>query len=62
MLKCPMCGAKEVGRFNNVKFGCDECDYIAEAEKFGVKCTCAQPHYTPLWYCPAHGEVVVPMD
>ena len=26
------------------------------------KCTCEQPHYTPMWWCAVHGEVVVPMD
>lgn len=27
-----------------------------------AKCHCAEPHYTPMWWCPVHGEVVVPMD
>ena len=27
-----------------------------------VECTCAKPHYTPMWWCAEHGEVVVPMD
>lgn len=26
------------------------------------KCHCAEPHHLPVWYCPVHGEVVVPMD
>lgn len=61
-LKCPHCGAKEVGPFSGTRFGCDECDHIGEAETFGVACTCAQPHYLPVWHCAAHGKVTVPMD
>lgn len=61
-MKCPMCGAKEVGRVYKTRFGCDECDYRGDAEKFGVECTCAKPHHLPVWHCAVHGEVVVPMD
>jgi hypothetical protein len=25
-------------------------------------CHCRQPHHLPVWWCPVHGEVVVPMD
>lgn len=25
-------------------------------------CHCSQPHHLPVWHCPVHGEVVVPMD
>lgn len=26
------------------------------------KCTCAEPHLLPWWWCAKHGEVTVPMD
>jgi hypothetical protein len=29
-------------------------------EKLG--CHCRQPHHLPIWWCPVHGEVTVPMD
>lgn len=25
-------------------------------------CHCQKPHHLPAWYCPVHGDVVVPMD
>lgn len=49
-MKCPECGSENVSR------------YMGRAQDFGAKCTCAQPHYTPLWWCAVHGEVTVPMD
>lgn len=34
----------------------------AKKKLSGSKCSCDQPHYTPLWWCEEHGDVVVPMD
>lgn len=36
----------------------DTCDIEAGV----IKCSCEKPHYLPVWWCPVHGEVVVPMD
>jgi hypothetical protein len=61
-LKCPDCGSTNVGRYSNNGIDCNTCGNMGRAEEFGAKCTCSQPHHTPMWYCAVHGEVVVPMD
>ena len=62
-LKCPNCGSENVSRYKGYNgLVCNHCDHMGGAQDFGAKCTCAQPHYTPLWWCDVHGEVIVPMD
>lgn len=36
----------------------DGCDI----ERGVIACHCEKPHHLPVWHCPVHGEVVVPMD
>jgi len=60
-LKCPECGSEHICRFSTWVC-CDKCSTTGDLAKFGAKCTCAQPHHLPVWYCEAHGEVVVSMD
>jgi hypothetical protein len=33
-----------------------------EERRAKPKCTCAQPHLRPWWWCAVHGEVTVSMD
>lgn len=35
---------------------------VREERKTPDSCHCAQPHHLPVWWCPVHGEVTVPMD
>jgi len=61
-MKCPECSSDNVGRYSNNGIDCIKCGHSASAREFGAKCTCAEPHHTPMWWCQEHGEVVVPMD
>lgn len=61
-MKCPDCGSTDVSRYTKHGITCNKCGRDASAVEFGAKCTCEQPHRTPMWYCAVHGEVVVSMD
>ena len=60
-LRCPECGSDRIYRFSTWVI-CDDCSTTGDHAKFGAKCSCEQPHHLPVWHCPLHGEVVVPMD
>jgi ribosomal protein L37AE/L43A len=61
-MKCPECGSDRVERYTKHAVDCLNCGHSASATEFGAKCICEQPHHLPVWRCPVHGEVIVPMD
>jgi len=61
-MKCPQCGSDDVARYTSHGIDCRKCGHMGRSKDFGAKCTCAQPHHTPVWWCEEHGEVAVPMD
>jgi len=37
-------------------------DNGCDIERGVIVCHCEKPHHLPVWHCPVHGKVVVPMD
>lgn len=61
-MNCPKCGSNRITRCSNNGLDCEECKYMGRAQDFGAKCNCGEPHHLPVWYCPVHGDVNVPID